>query len=331
MIPAIYQLALVPVIALLGIAVGLFLKGFDRILSARMQARVGPPLAQPFLDVKKLFMKENIVPKNAVPWLFNIMPVIALAASIAILLYLPLFGLAPLLEGYGDLILVLYLLTIPSVALVLGGFASASPYATVGAQREMVTMLSYEFPLAIAMIGIAWLVSIAGKVTTVFSLTAISSTPVWALVGPLGLIGLAIMLLVLLIVMPAKLSNVPFDAPEAETEIGSGLLAEYSGRNLALFYLADAVKTVAMASLVIALFLPWNLSQHFGLPGCFGLGADALFFLAKIFLVSFVASTFVRTAVARFRITQIVKFYWSYAALAAAFGLLLIAIDLAIF
>ena len=122
------------VLAILGIVFGLILSGIDRRIVARMQARVGPPLLQPFTDVRKLFAKQNIIPVNALPCLFNAMPIIALASSIAILLYLPFGSFAPVLGEMGDVILVLYLLIVPSLALVIGGFASGSPYATVGAQ-----------------------------------------------------------------------------------------------------------------------------------------------------------------------------------------------------
>ena len=84
-------------------------------------------------------------------------------------------------------------------------------------------------------------------------------------VGILAFIGFIILLLVIIIVTPAELSKIPFDAPEAETEIAGGLLAEYSGRNLAMFYLTDGVKTVVMASIIVALFFPYNISPILGL------------------------------------------------------------------
>ena len=84
------------VIAFLGVVVGLFYKGLDRKLAARMQARVGPPIRQPFMDFFKLMIKENIVPQNAVPWIFNGAPIMALVSSITILFYLPIANISPL-------------------------------------------------------------------------------------------------------------------------------------------------------------------------------------------------------------------------------------------
>ncbi len=323
-----WNILMVPGFAGIGIILGLAYKGIDRRLAARMQARIGPPLRQPFIDVRKLLMKESIVPKHAVGWLFGLMPVAALASSLLLLLYVPLFGVS-LLGGYGDLIVILYLLIFPSLALVIGGFASSSPYATVGAQREMVAMLSYEFPLAITVIAIAWLMSMTGSAGTAFSVSAVSLANVWTLTGTAGSIGLLLILAVLIFVTTGELGAIPVDAAEAETEIAGGLLAEYSGRNLALFYLSNAVKMVVLGSLVIALFLPFS-PTGMGLvsEGAVGMAADGLFFLLKLFIVMFLSSTFIRVAVARFRITQVVKAYWGYTTLAALLGLLLVGVDI---
>ncbi len=313
-------------VAVFSIIIGLLLMGFDRIVAARMQARIGPPLTQPFTDIRKLLAKENVVPENAIPWLFNLAPVIALASAITILLYLPIGGFSPVLSGGGDLILVMYLLTLPALALVAGGFASGSPYATVGAQREMVTMMAYEFPLAIVVVAIAWRLAAAG-VSIPFSLATIQANPVWGFVGPLGVIGLLILLIVLLIVTPAELSRIPFDTPEAETELAGGILVEYSGKNLALFSLTQGVKTVAMASLVVALFFPYSLAGIAGISGIPGAVIDILFYILLITLVAFVSVSVIRVAMARFRINQVVSVYWIYLAIAGLGGLLLVMAD----
>ena len=320
-------------LALFGIIFGLLYKGVDRKLSAHMQGRIGPPIRQPFRDVRKLFTKENIVPENAIPWVFNLAPLAGLVGAISILLYLPIVpqtngGFTPLVSFGGDIILILYLLMIPSLAMVIGGFSSGSPYATVGAQREMATMIAYEFPLAIIIISIAWRLSLESGVSNVFTLSAISTTPLWGVVGPLGFIGLIILLLALVIVTPAELSKIPFDSPEAETEIAGGLLVEYSGRNLAMFYLTDGVKTVVMASLIVALFFPYNLSPLFGLESYPAIIIDIIFFLVKILLVILFSVTLIRVAIARLKIDQIVYTYWVPLTLLALVGLICIMWDM---
>ncbi len=298
------------VLAIIAIFVGLFLAGIDRRVVAHMQARMGPPLTQPFTDVRKLFGKQSIVPANAIPWLFNLMPIVALASSIAVLLYLPFGSLAPILGDAGDMILVLYLLIVPSLALVIGGFASGSPYATIGAQREMVSMIAYELPLAVSVIIIAWRL-MAANVADPFSFTTLMQTSVWDVVGPLGVVGLLILLILFAWITPGELSKVPFDTPEAETELAGGILVEYSGRNLGVFSLAQAVKTVAMIAFGVIILLPWNLSPVFGITGAGATVIDLLFFFVKVIVVSIFSVTVIRTMIARFRITQVVKVYWS--------------------
>jgi NADH-quinone oxidoreductase subunit H len=307
--------------------VGLAYLGIDRQLVARMQSRIGPPLVQPFRDVSKLLMKENIVPDGALKWLFQVSPVLCVMGSAALLLYIPLFGQPALFAGSGDLILVVYLLMVPSLALVVGGFASSSPYATVGSQREMVIMIGYEFPLAVSVVALAWRVlQVADGHSFAFAMLA--QYPVWDLVGPIGFIGALLLFAALLAVTPGELGRIPFDIAEAETELAGGLLVEYSGRNLALFYLGNAIRGFAVLSLVVALFFPYGISALAGIPaGAWAFLADGAFFLLKVFLVMFVAIALVRAAMARFKITQASTLYIGGMTLVSLVGLLLLWID----
>ena len=313
------------VITLIAIFFGLLYKGIDRKIVAHMQGRVGPPIRQPFLDVIKLMSKENIVPKHAVRWLFNAAPLICLASSVMLLLYVPWGGIDAILEGHGDLILILYLFAIPSIAMVAGGFASSSPFAAVGAQREVVTMISYELPLAVIIIGIAWKLSSIGG--DVFSMAFITAHPIWENVGLLGLIGIIMLLLSMIIVAPGELAKIPFDVAEAETEIAEGLTVEYSGRNLAMFYMADGVKIFAFSALIIALFFPYGIASLLSLNGVIASIADFLFFLLKVFIVMLFSVTLIRAGVARLRITQVVTGYWVTITLIALIGLVLLMWD----
>ncbi len=315
------------IIAILGIIVGLFYKGIDRKLAAMLQSRVGPPIRQPFLDFFKLMIKENIVPENAVPWVFNGAPVLALVSTITILLYIPFGPIPALLGNSGDLILIAYLLAIPAVALVSGGFSSGSTYASIGAQREMVLMMSYELPLVTTIIVLGWRLNLAYPGLKVFSLAALSANPIWGLIGPLGFFGALLLLFTLVIVTPAELSIVPFDIPEAETELAGGVLVEYSGRNLALFELANAVKMIVMGALTIALFFPYNIAHLFSITGFFACIINILFFFFKLFVVIFFEATFIRVALARLKIDQASTAYLIILSAASLMGLLLVAID----
>ena len=314
-------------IAILGIMAGLIYKGIDRKLAARLQSRVGPPVRQPFLDFFKLMIKENIVPENAIPWIFNGAPVLALVSTITILFYIPYGSIPALFENSGDLILIAYLLTIPAVALVTGGFSSGSTYASIGAQREMVLMISYELPLVTTIIVLGWRLNLAFPGLKVFSLAALSANPIWGIVGPLGFLGALLLLLTLAIVTPAELSIVPFDLPEAETELAGGILVEYSGRNLALFELSNAVKMIVMGSLTIILFFPYNLAPLLHLTGFMAYIVDILFFFFKLFIVIFFEATLIRVALARLKIDQASIAYLIILSTVGLSGLLLIAID----
>ncbi len=317
-------------LTLVGATVGLLYLGVDRIVVARMQSRIGPPVVQPFRDVSKLMMKESIVPNGALRWLFQFSPIMCVMGSAVLLLYIPLFGQTALFEGSGDAILVIYLLTIPSLALVAGGFASSSPYASVGAQREMVVMIGYEFPLSITIVSLAWRIT---QITdaNAFSLATMAQYPIWDLVGPLGFVGAFLLLLALIAVTPGELGRVPFDIAEAETELAGGLLVEYSGRNLALFYLGNAIRGLAVLSLVVALFFPYGIGAAAGLTSVAAITAvDALFFLLKVLLVMFVAVAVVRSAMARFKVNQASLFYVMAMTLVSLGGLLLLWLDMMI-
>ncbi|MBE0431586.1 MAG: NADH-quinone oxidoreductase subunit H [Dehalococcoidia bacterium] len=316
------------VLVLVGAFFGMLYRGVDRKLVARMQGRVGPPIAQPFRDVQKLLMKENIIPSGATPWLFNAAPFLALISTGSLLLFIPLFGQPALLGRYGDVILVLYLLIIPSLAFVLGGFASSSPYATVGAQREMIIMMSYEAPLAVVVLGIAWRIGHVTDAANPFLMSTIAQYPIWSLLGPVGVIGALLMLLTLVVVTVGEAAKVPFDVAEAETEIAGGLLVEYSGRNLSLFYLSDVIKAFAMVSLLVALFIPYNLSPALGITAAPAAGiVDALFFLVKVLVVMFFSISLIRAGMARFKISQATSVYLMAMTAAALVGMFLVWVD----
>ena len=267
----------------------------DRKLYARLQNRVGPPWFQPVADVFKLLGKESVIPEEADRWMFTLAPVFALAAVIAAYLYIPLWSAAPVFSFYGDLVVVLYLLLIPTLTFFLGGWYSRSVFSTIGAVRSITQLFAYEIPLLIALLSPALLAnswSVAG-------IAAYYGAHPWRWL--VNLLGFAVALVTLL----GKLERVPFDAPEAETEIVAGSFTEYSGRYLAFFRLAIDSEAIVSSSLLAAVFLPFGL----GLPAWLGI----IVYLAKVAGILSVLAL-LRTLFARLRMDQMIDFCWRYVA-----------------
>ena len=128
------------------LVMGLFCEWLDRKLYARMQNRVGPPVLQPVADLIKLLTKEDIIPKNADRVLFQYAPLIAFAAVMTPIMAIPIWGPTALYPLQGDLIITLYLLSIPTLALFVIGWSSASLYPLVGGFRAATMVFGYEDP-----------------------------------------------------------------------------------------------------------------------------------------------------------------------------------------
>ena len=295
--------------------IGLLLAGVDRKVLARMQKRMGPPLIQPFYDFFKLMGKETIVPHAANKTAFLAAPVIGFASLVVTMLFIPVFGYSAF-SGSGDLIVILYLLTIPAVALIVGGSASGSPYAGIGISREMVTMVSYEFPLIMVLLAVA---KKAGGAKLLFSLTDIVA---WQQSNGSGIFHVALIpaALALLLIIPAEVGTQPFDVAEAETEICEGPLIEYSGAPLAMFKLNTAMKMFVMTSLFTCLF--------FGGIDTGIVALNALILVVICIVLTILCMTLIHAVTARLKIEHLFKFYWTFVAGLALCSLILVWIGL---
>jgi NADH-quinone oxidoreductase subunit H len=282
--------------------IGLVTSWVDRKVTARVQMRVGPPLLQPFYDIVKLLIKETCVPASGSPALFLAAPLVGLAA--AALASTIIWRAQLLVDGafIGDLIVVLYLLTMPAISVVLGSFASGNPLASVGGSREMKLILAYELPFVLSI-----LVPVVASHS--LRLDGILAAPA-ATGAPSGVLAL----LVALICTQAKLTLVPFDAPEAETELSGGAYIEYSGPPLAMFKLTRAVMLFTMPVFLVTVF--W---------GGFGIGAGIWPVIAGIlkYLALVVVIVLVRNTAPRVRTDQAVKFFWGPATVVALLAVFL--------
>lgn len=280
---------------LLFVAVGgLLLSGIDRKVLSRMQRRVGPPIVQPFYDFFKLMGKETIIPHHANRTVYLWAPVVGMVSLAVTMLFIPICGFSAF-SGTADLLVVLYLLTIPAVCLIVGGSASGSPFAGVGISREMVAMMSYELPLVLVLLSVARQVG-SLSLQDIAAYQAANGCLLfhWSMIPAA---------LALLLVIPAEAGCHPFDVAEAETEICEGPLAEYSGAPLGVFKLNHAMKLFVLTALFCALFLGGITS---GIAP-----VDVLIVFTLCAVVMIVCVTLLHGICARLRVEQVFKFYWT--------------------
>ena len=283
-------------------AAGLLTSWFDRKLTARLQMRKGPPFWQPFYDIHKLLIKETCVPAGCATWLFLSAPLVGLAGVSLASMILWRTVLDPSGTFAGDLIVLMYLLALPALSTILGAFTSRNPLASLGGSREMKLVMAYELPFILATC-----VPIMGARS--IQLGDILSSP--AVDGSLAGI---LALLVAMIAMQARLTRVPFDIPEAECELGSGVLIEYSGPPLAMYKLTQAMM-LFIAPLFLLVLYGGGLSFSDGWRVA---TVGVLKFLGVVVLV-----VLIRNTAPRLRIDQAMRLLWGPVTLGAVLALTL--------
>lgn len=273
--------------------IGLMVGWVDRKVTARLQWRVGPPWYQNFIDMLKLLLyKETLLPEGVPGVMFLGMPLVALAASTLVSTVVLVINGMPSQGFIGDIIVIVYLLMIPPITLILGGFSSRNTLSSLGSSREMKLMLSYELPfimaLAVPIIKAGYTIRLGDII-----LFQRANGPFIASVSG------AASFLAMLVCIQAKLGMVPFDMPEAETEIMSGTYIEYSGKALGLFKLSKSILAFAVPAFMVMLY--------FG-----GFGTDPAGFAKSIgaFLLVVVLMILIKNTNPRVRIDQAMRFFW---------------------
>lgn len=305
---------------LFSIGIGILLAGIDRKLVARMQGRIGPPILQPLYDFLKLIGKDTIIPKGAAKNTFLIAPIIGFIAVGILNAFIPIFGNG-FISGVADIIVIIYLLTIPAVAMIVGGASSSSPFAGIGISREMVTMIAYELPLVMVLIAIGKKAGEMFNGGVTFALLDIQNYQ--ALYGSmLGKIALIPAAIAFLIIIPAEVGVPPFDVAEAETEICEGPLVEYSGLYLGIFNLTKNVKIFTMSNLFIALFLG-GLGVNFGAV-TINIILNIIILLILSVVITAISISLSKTIAGRLRVEQTLKFFWTIPTALAAISLILV-------
>lgn len=298
----------------------------ERKVSAFIQGRIGPnrvgPFGtlQPFADVLKLFMKEDIVPQNADRFFHTLAPIISLGVAFAVWAVIPFssyieiggrtiyLGLAPNLN-----IGILFVLAMTSVGvygITLAGWSSNNKYSLLGGLRSSAQMISYELSMGLALIGVI-------MITSSFSLNDIVAHQQgwngwqWNIfLQPVGF-------LIFLTASFAETNRAPFDLPEAEPELVGGFNTEYSGMKFGMFFLAEYANMTTASVLIVLLYLggwalPFDASSIGLMPGSIGLAL--LHFLVFGLKVLFILFFFiwVRWSIPRFRYDQLMYLGWKF-------------------
>lgn len=287
---------------------GALLSWFDRKITARVQFRKGPPVLQPFYDFFKLLLvKETILPKHGSPVIFLMAPVFGLIGAVlaGVFILLPLFNVT---TGFkGDLLVIFYLLTIPSFSYITGSLASGNPLAAVGGSREMKLIMSYELTFLLVIAGI---IMKSGQQFDLYSIIHSQQTDSPFIASISGIL----LFIAGIFCIQAKLALVPFDMPEAETEITEGIFIEYAGPPYALIKLTKYIMFFILPAFLIAL-----LMNGFRLSGI-----NILWAVLKLLLVVLIL-TLIRNTNPRIKIKQAISFFMIWMNLIAIIALVLIA------
>lgn len=273
----------------------------ERKLIARMQQRLGPNrvgprgLLQPIADVLKLIQKEDIIPATVDRPIFAIAPLISLVCAASGLAFIPLWERFVLSNLNVGLLFILALSSLSAYGVILSGWASNSRYAFLGALRASAQVISYEVAMSLALLSV---VLMAESFNLLDIVKAQMESPF-----KVFLIPQIVAFFVFMVSALAETNRVPFDLPEAETELVAGYFVEYSAIRFALFYLAEYFGMVVMSALAVTCFLG-GYAGPFEVPGL-----PFFWFLIKLYLLLFFY-IWVRATLPRYRYDQLMNLGW---------------------
>ena len=283
---------------LLVLALAPLLTGYVRKLKARLQRRAGPPLLQPYRDLRRLLGKEVVLADNA-SWLFRSAPYLIFATTWVAAALVPTFGAGLMFSWSGDLIVITALLGSARFFLALAGLDAGTSFGGIGASREVM----------IASLGEPALIMIVFTLALVAGSSQLSHVALFMLSAAAGLrVSLALALFALVIVALAENSRIPVDNPATHLEltmVHEAMILEYSGRHLALIEAAAMLKLLLYVSLIAAIFVPWGLAV--GTPGAGGLAIGLASYAAKLAIGGGLLAIF-ETGMAKMRVFRVAEF-----------------------
>jgi NADH-quinone oxidoreductase subunit H len=301
------KIAAVIAVALLHVAYATY---WERKVIGHMQVRLGPrevgPLGlfQPFADGIKLFFKEDIIPANADKPLFYLAPVIFFVAALSSLSVLPFFDGFVIADINVGILFLFAMSSLGAYGIVLSGWSSNSKYAFLGGLRSASQVISYEIAMGLSLVGVMML---AGSLNL--------SDIVRAQHGyPLGMFAIPQILgfFVFVVAAFAETNRLPFDLPEAESELVAGYFTEYSGFRFALFFLGEYTGMLIMSSIAALCYLGgWGLPSFItaNVPDILAKVLGLFWFLIKVYAFMFFYY-WIRATLPRYRYDQLMAIGW---------------------
>ncbi|HVC68074.1 MAG TPA: NADH-quinone oxidoreductase subunit H [Acidimicrobiales bacterium] len=237
---------------------GPLLVGLMRTVRCRLEGRVGPPVRQPLLELRKLARRQRMRPQRA-SWIFPLAPLVLVATTVLVAAVAPLLTTDPAMGGTADLFAVVYLLLLGSVALGLGALDTGTAFGGMGASRALTIGAVAEPALLVSILAL----SVPAHSSNLPTIIATSLAHPVLLTTPQRLLALA----AFVIVVVAECGRLPVDNPGTHLEltmIHEAMVLEYSGTDLALVRLGESMRLVVLLALLAVLFVPWGIATGHG-------------------------------------------------------------------
>jgi formate hydrogenlyase subunit 4 len=251
--------AAVSLVQVVGVVVGgPLLVGLLRTVRCRLEGRVGPPVRQPLLDLRKLARRQRMRPEQA-SWIFPLAPLVLVATTVLVAAIAPLLTTAPAMGGTADLFAVVYLLLLGSVTLGLGALDTGTAFGGMGASRALTIGAVAEPALLVSILAL----SVPAHSSNLPAIITTSLAHPLLLATPQRLLALA----AFVIVVVAECGRLPVDNPSTHLEltmVHEAMVLEYSGTDLALVRLGESMRLVVLLALLAVLFVPWGIATGHG-------------------------------------------------------------------
>jgi len=284
-----------PIIAFV---IGTFLLGYSRKFTARVERRYGPPIQQVFYDIFKLMNKKTNISHG---WMHDVAVLMLLGGTVLTLYFIPVPGFSYFAQ-YGDMLVIMYILLIPSLGMALGVGETANPNGSIGIARALTMLAAYDVPFVLTFIGMAML----NNTTSMYDLMVIQQA---GGVATWGIVTNPLLAVAALIALHGMLGKKPFEVVVAPHEIATGPMVEMGGKYLGIMFIQHAIAEVVEMTIYINLFLGGALNWFE--------------YILKLFVL-WTVMLGVGMVFGRFRTDDAVRFMWKIPLPLAIIGVLLI-------